>query len=103
MRSVGVDMVVAWHRHFWRGGLRAGHSLYTAPLAPNTEAPEGWATRVCGEAGRWRAAGCWPRRGRARAERPVFFQPPRHGMGQGARSVPEYKLEREREKTLRQH
>lgn len=28
---------------------------------------------------------------------------PRHGTGQGAGSVPEYELEREREKTLRQH
>lgn len=58
MRSVGVDVVLAWRRHFWRGGLRVGHSLYMAPLAPNTEAPEGWAIRVCGEAGRWRVAGC---------------------------------------------
>lgn len=40
-----------------------------APLAPSTEAPEGWATRVCGEVGTRatsgeRRAACWcPRRG----------------------------------------
>lgn len=31
-------------------GPSAGHSLYAAALALNTEAPQGWATGVCGEA-----------------------------------------------------
>lgn len=96
-RGVGVSGV---------GGCGQG-TVYAAPLAPNTEAPEGWATRVCGEADEAAGSGlvCWcPCRRRARAERPVFFHwPPWHGMGQGAGSLPEYKLEREREKTLRQH
>lgn len=71
--------VAAWIC-WWRGGGFSGvgaegraQSL-RAPLAPNTEAPEGWATRVCGEAGGgWRAgAPAW----RTRAERPVFSRWP---------------------------
>lgn len=53
--------VVAWIC-WWRGGGFSGvgaegrEQSLRAPLAPNTEAPEGWATRVCGEAGGgWRA------------------------------------------------
>lgn len=37
---------------FLGSGAEGRLSLYAAPLAPNTEAPEGWATRVCDEAGR---------------------------------------------------
>lgn len=76
-----------------------------APLAPNTEAPEGWAVRVCGEAGGWAAgrhAGAPAAAGTGGAARHLLLAP-RHGTGQGAGLMPEYKLEREREKTLRQH
>lgn len=76
-----------------------------APLTPNTEAPEGWAVKVCGEAGGWVAgqrAGVPAAAGTGGVACRLLLAP-RHGTGQGAGLMPEYKLEREREKTLRQH
>ena len=58
-------------------GPSAGHSLYAAALALNTEAPQGWATGVCGEAagaaGR-RGGGLVPQRRRASAGQPASFR-----------------------------
>lgn len=88
-------------RYFWCG-TEVGHSLYVAPLALDAEAPEGRTTRVCG---RRAGGGQVPLPRVAREERPVVFcWPPSVGRAsRDAGSVPEYKLEREREKTLRQH
>lgn len=67
---------------FWARGPRAGHSLYAAPLAQKTEAPEGWQQEsVERRAGGGRRA-C-PRRGLARAERPVFLPCPPAWDGPG--------------------
>lgn len=50
-----------------------------------------------------RAASWCPRRAGTGGAACLLPLAPRHGTGQGAGLVPEYKLEREREKTLRQH
>lgn len=99
---------LVWRWRFW-GGSRGQDTVSTAPHAPSTEAPEGWATRVSGEVGRWatsderRVASWCPRRSGHGQSGLSSSAGPWHEMGQGAELVPEYELEREREKTLRQY
>ena len=96
---------VAWRRHFW-GGSQRQDTVSMAPLAPSTEAPEGWATRVCGEVGTWamsgeRRAACWcPRRsghgqsGLSSSAGPPAWDRPVCRVGTGVQA-----RERERENT----
>lgn len=100
---VAVDLVAAWRRHFWGGGRGQG-TVFTRLPSPQTLRPrraeqqESVVRQMA--AGRCAGAPAAAGTGRAACLLPLA---PRLGTGQGAGSVPEYKLEREREKTLRQH
>lgn len=59
LRSPQCEVAACW----WCGdgvsgvGAEGRTQSLRAPLAPNTETPDGWATRVCGEAGSGQRAG----------------------------------------------